>query len=53
MDAYVAVVPVAEGERRDIDFILGRLESLAAQRLYRALGYGDGAAPHRFLTKPL
>ena len=30
-----------------------RDDNAAAQRLYRALGYGDGAAPHRFLVKPL
>lgn len=30
-----------------------RDDNRTAQRLYRALGYGDGAAPYRFLTKPL
>ncbi|MBI3514514.1 MAG: GNAT family N-acetyltransferase [Proteobacteria bacterium] len=30
-----------------------RDDNATAQRLYRALGFGDGAAPHRFLAKPL
>jgi ribosomal protein S18 acetylase RimI-like enzyme len=30
-----------------------RDDNPTAQRLYRAVGYGDAAAPHRFLTKPL
>jgi ribosomal protein S18 acetylase RimI-like enzyme len=30
-----------------------RDDNLSAQRLYRALGYGDGAAPHRFWSKRL
>jgi ribosomal protein S18 acetylase RimI-like enzyme len=30
-----------------------RDDNATAQRLYRALGYGDGTAPHRFLVKPL
>ncbi|HUA52422.1 MAG TPA: GNAT family N-acetyltransferase [Candidatus Sulfotelmatobacter sp.] len=30
-----------------------RDDNATAQGLYRALGYGDGAAPHRFLVKPL
>ena len=30
-----------------------RDDNTTAQRLYRALDYGDGAAPHRFFVKPL
>jgi ribosomal protein S18 acetylase RimI-like enzyme len=30
-----------------------RTDNLTAQKLYRALGYGDGAAPHHFWSKPL
>jgi len=30
-----------------------RDDNAGAQALYRALGYGDGPAPHRFWSKPL
>jgi GNAT superfamily N-acetyltransferase len=30
-----------------------RDDNARAQALYRALGYGDGAAPHRFWSKPV